>query len=131
MAYIIDADWIIEIARGNSVASQVVNALAPEVVAVSWMTLGEIYEVAFNTPHPEAYMGNLQQLLDGFVAIGVDRPIIERFAEVRALLRRQGQLISDLDIIVAATALARDLTVLTYNRRHFERVPDLRIYQAG
>jgi tRNA(fMet)-specific endonuclease VapC len=131
MAYIIDADWIIEIGRGNSVAMQVVSDLAPEVVAVSWLTLGEIYEVAFNTPHPEAYIDSLQQLLSRFAVIGVDGPIIERFAEVRALLRRQGQLISDLDILLAATALARDLTVLTYNRRHFERVPDLRIYQAG
>ena len=63
--------------------------------------------------------------------IGLDELIAERFAEIRSLLRRQGQLISDFDILLAATALARDLTVLTYNSRHFERIPDLRIYRAG
>jgi predicted nucleic acid-binding protein len=46
-------------------------------------------------------------------------------------LRRRGLLISDLDIVLAATALQLDLTVLTYNSRHFERIPDLRIYRAG
>jgi tRNA(fMet)-specific endonuclease VapC len=51
-----------------------------------------------------------------------------RFAELRAFLRRRGGLISDFDIIIAATALHYDLTVLTFNVRHFQRIPDLRIY---
>jgi predicted nucleic acid-binding protein len=49
-------------------------------------------------------------------------------AEIRAYLRRQGQLIEDFDILIAATALHHDLTLLTFNVRHFQRVPDLQIY---
>ncbi len=55
-------------------------------------------------------------------------PIMEKFAEIRALLRRRGELISDFDILLGATALHHDLTVLTYNKRHFERIPDLKLY---
>jgi len=46
------------------------------------------------------------------------------------LLRRRGEIIPDLDIIVGATALQYDLTVLT-NDRHFARVPDLKLYQPN
>ncbi len=53
---------------------------------------------------------------------------MEKFAEIRALLRRRGELISDFDILLGATALHHDLTVLTYNKRHFERIPDLKLY---
>jgi predicted nucleic acid-binding protein len=37
-------------------------------------------------------------------------------------------LIEDFDLVIAATALHYDLTLLTFNRRHFERIPDLRLY---
>ena len=53
---------------------------------------------------------------------------MEKFAEIRALLRRKGELISDFDMLLGATALHHDLTVLTYNTRHFKRIPDLKLY---
>ena len=40
-------------------------------------------------------------------------------------------MIADMDILIAATAIAHDLTMLTRNRRHFERVPGLRLYDDG
>ena len=42
-----------------------------------------------------------------------------------------GQPITDIDLLVAATALEYDFTLLTYNRRHFDRIPDLRVYDSG
>jgi tRNA(fMet)-specific endonuclease VapC len=54
---------------------------------------------------------------------------MERFAGIRADLRRRGQIISDFDILLAATALHYDLTVLSRNIRHFNRIPDLKLYQ--
>src|SRR5690348_10774485 len=60
--------------------------------------------------------------------IGLNDQIAERFTEKRAFLRRRGRLISDLDLLIAATALHHDLTMLTFNVRQFERIPDLRVY---
>jgi predicted nucleic acid-binding protein len=40
---------------------------------------------------------------------------MKRFALVRGKLRREGQLISDSDILIAATALEHDLILFTYN----------------
>jgi predicted nucleic acid-binding protein len=56
---------------------------------------------------------------------------MEHFAETRALLRRRGELIADFDLLIAATALHHDLTLLTFNLRHFERIPELRLYQPS
>jgi tRNA(fMet)-specific endonuclease VapC len=55
---------------------------------------------------------------------------MEVFARTRADLRRSGQLIADLDLLIAATALHHDLTLLTRNVRHFARIPGLRLYQS-
>ncbi len=56
---------------------------------------------------------------------------MERFGEVRAVLFRQGKIISDFDILIGATALYYNLTVFTFNIKHFERIPDLQIYKPN
>jgi predicted nucleic acid-binding protein len=53
---------------------------------------------------------------------------MKRFALVRGKLRREGQLISDSDILIAATALEHDLILFTYNIRHFNHIPNLKLY---
>jgi tRNA(fMet)-specific endonuclease VapC len=62
--------------------------------------------------------------------LGLSDPIMERFARLRAEFRRQGTRIPDFDLVVAATALHHDLTVLT-NDAHFGRVPGIKLYQAS
>lgn len=52
-------------------------------------------------------------------------PILERYADIRLGLRR-GRLIGDIDTLIAATALERDLTVVTLDP-DFERVPNLKL----
>jgi tRNA(fMet)-specific endonuclease VapC len=48
-------------------------------------------------------------------------PIAVRFAEIRALLTRRGELISDFDLLIGATALHYEHPVLTCNLKHFSR----------
>ncbi len=36
----------------------------------------------------------------------------------------------DADLLIAATALEHDLTLMTQNLRHFNRIPDLKLYQS-
>jgi len=48
-------------------------------------------------------------------------------AELYAHLAQQGNLIGSHDLIIAATALAHDCTLLTANRNEFIRVPGLKL----
>lgn len=90
--------------------------------------MAEIYDAAFNSPNPEAHLANSRQFLGGLRTIGLNDQIAERFAETRSFLRRRGMLIPDFDILIAATALHDDLTLLTFNVQHFRRIPDLRVF---
>lgn len=47
--------------------------------------------------------------------------------DVLAHLARRGELIGVEDLLIGATALAREYTVVTGNVRHFERIPNLRV----
>jgi tRNA(fMet)-specific endonuclease VapC len=51
----------------------------------------------------------------------------DRYGEIKALLKRQGIPIGEMDTQTAAHALAENLILVTRNTRHFERVPGLKI----
>ena len=60
----------------------------------------------------------------------IDRETGRLFGRERRRLDEIGQPLGPLDLMIAATALRHDLTLLTNNRRHFERIDGLRIETA-
>lgn len=127
--YLLDTDWIIQALTGRELAVQTLRRLAGSQVYVSLITVGELYERTFVSANPQAHLQTFRQFMVPYRHLGLNEPIMERFAETRAALRRSGQIIPDFDMLIAATALHHDLTVLTFNLRHFARVPDLESYE--
>ncbi len=56
-----------------------------------------------------------------------DEPAARTYAELRAELERGGRPLDEPDLRIAAIALSRNLTLVTGNVRHFNRVPSLRV----
>ena len=77
---------------------------------------------------PEAHIQTLHSFFRHFQLLNLNLPLVEKVAAIRSLLRWRGELISDFDILIGATALHYDLTLLIYNTRHFKRIPDLKLY---
>jgi tRNA(fMet)-specific endonuclease VapC len=55
----------------------------------------------------------------------IDEPAAEEFGRFKALLRRAGRPIGDIDLFIAGVAVSHGLTVVTNNTEHFVRIPDL------
>ena len=66
----------------------------------------------------------------GIEIVDVDWEICRIFARERGRLRAAGMPIPDFDLMIGATALRYNLTLLTNNRRHFERLTGLQIISA-
>src|SRR5712691_2772789 len=128
MRYLLDADWVAQVLAGLSEAVLAHKRINPTEIAISYITIGEIYDVAFSYANPQAHLKTFRQFLAPFFLLDLNEPIMERFAEIRSYLRRCGEISSDFDMLIGATALYHDLTVLTYNTRHFTRIPDLQLY---
>jgi tRNA(fMet)-specific endonuclease VapC len=62
-------------------------------------------------------------LLDSIPALEVDRNAAQKAAETRLELDRTGMTIGMADSLIAGIVLLHGATLLTRNRRHFERVP--------
>jgi tRNA(fMet)-specific endonuclease VapC len=98
-------------------------------LAISLVTYGELYEGIYYGRDPSAQELGFQQFLRRVEVLPLTRRIMRRFARVRGELRSQGLLIPDPDLLIGATALHHDLTLVTGNRRHFARIPGLRLHQ--
>jgi tRNA(fMet)-specific endonuclease VapC len=66
-------------------------------------------------------------LLSALEILPLEPPAVQRYAELLHHPTRQGTPIGPDDLLIAAHALAADLTFVTANTREFERVPSLRV----
>jgi tRNA(fMet)-specific endonuclease VapC len=128
MTYLLDSDVVADWLNGVPSAVQLVARLAPAGLAISEVTYGEIYEGIYYGRNPKQAERVFQQFLRSVDVLPLTRLTWRRFARIRGELRRTGQLIGDPDLLIAATALQRNLTVVTGNRRHFTRVAGLKLY---
>ncbi len=59
--------------------------------------------------------------------VWIRKETVEKAAEIYAYLKKDGNLIEDADILMAAIAIVEDLILITNNTNHFNRVKELRI----
>jgi tRNA(fMet)-specific endonuclease VapC len=127
MHYLIDTDWAIHYLNNRSDIVQRLHVLQDDGLAPSLISLAELYEGVFYSRDPEGDERDLQDFLRGVTVLGIDDGTCRIFGRERGRLRASGTLIGDFDLLIGATALHYNLTLLTNNRRHFERIDGLRI----
>lgn len=131
MRYLIDTDWVIDFLKGLPDATLLLRALAFEGAAISLITVGEIYDGIYGSTDPQASEEGFRGFLDEVTILPLDQPIMQCFARLRLDLRRKGQRLSNLDLLIAATAIQNDLKLVTRNLGHFQRISGLSLYQIG
>lgn len=128
MRYLIDTDWVIDHFRQVERVTRRLDELVPEGLALSIVSLAELYEGVYYSRDPV----QSEQALNRFLApeltiLGIDEETSQIFGRERGRLRREGKSIGDLDLFIAATCLRNNLTLLSNNRRHFELVEGLTV----
>jgi tRNA(fMet)-specific endonuclease VapC len=124
LAYLVDTDWAVWWMRGRSEVVARLTAMERDGLAISIITLAELYEGIESTRDPEAARPVLNDFLKLVAVIPFSEKVAARFGTEAAKLRHLGQPLPDFDLVIAVTALQHGLTLLTEDR-HFERIPSL------
>ncbi len=119
---LLDTDTCIHILRGNMAVIERRAATSDEVVT-TWINAAELYYGAAKSSAPAKNRTLVERLLATLPVLGLDEVAVQIFGEAKALLERQGRRLADADLFVGAIALAQRATVVTGNRRHYERIP--------
>lgn len=127
MAYLIDTDTIIFALRGDSsvLAKFEENKNLP--FSISMITYAELVFGAKRSQNEQKNMIKVNHIRDIYPIEELNEGVMEVFADIKAKMFDKGIRIEDMDLLIAATAIYNELTLVTNNTKHFENVPNLKI----
>lgn len=102
----------------NSVATQ---------LCVSSVTVAELIYGAENSQYPEKNLYIVENFLSRLQILDYGLEAAIQYGNIKAILRKTEQLISDNDLHIAAHARSKGLILVTNNTKEFERVPALQL----
>jgi tRNA(fMet)-specific endonuclease VapC len=127
VGYLVDTDWIIDHFNRVEGTTQKLKELRPAGIAMSVISLAELYEGVIYSRDPSRSQQALDTFLQEIPVLGVDEEICKAFGRERGRLRQQRKTVSDFDLLIASTCLCNGLILLTNNRRHYEMIEGLQV----
>ncbi|OGG29855.1 hypothetical protein A2971_01350 [Candidatus Gottesmanbacteria bacterium RIFCSPLOWO2_01_FULL_46_21] len=123
MTHLLDTDCIINHLRGRT-------EIIPEsdkTFAMSVVTMGELLYGAERSDNPKKTRAAISIFQSEFQVsiMDITEQIVARYASIKAALSKRGVLIEDFDLLIAATAITHNLTLVTANTKHFKRIKGL------
>jgi len=103
------------------------HALEPGQVCLAAIVKAELLHGARRSRRVEENLGLLREFFAPFASLPFDDLCAEHYASIRTELEAAGTPIGAHDLLLAATARAYDLVLVTHNVREFSRVAGLRL----
>lgn len=126
MKYLLDTNTCIRYINGRS--SQI-RAKLPTIpladVAVSAITKAELFYGSAKSQTPQQSLQKQLEFLATIPSLPFEDAAASEYGQIRAKLEKLGTPIGSNDLLIAATALAHGLILVTHNTREFGRIPDL------
>ncbi|MGL4512401.1 MAG: type II toxin-antitoxin system VapC family toxin [Lacipirellulaceae bacterium] len=91
------------------------------------IALAELHAGAALLPDPTARAAEIDDLLRDVRVVPFGTAEAKAFGVLRAQLRAAGLTVNPFDLLIASTAIAGDMTLVTHNTKHFDRIPGLRL----
>ncbi len=127
MEYLLDTDWAIDYLHKADRTVRRLEELLAAGIGISIVSLAELYDGLVGSKTPDGDAEALRLLLQVVDVIQLDDAACRIFGRERYRLRATGNIIGDMDILIGATAISKGLTLLTHNRKDFERIQGLKL----
>jgi predicted nucleic acid-binding protein len=127
--YLLDTSVVAAYLQNRKTAVEILTPwIKKQEAATSILVYAEVTEYIKGHSDFPKRASDLRSLLRSIYPYFLTYSILERYADIRRMLRPHigGGLIGDIDTLIAATALERNLTIVTTDR-DFERVPQLKV----
>ncbi len=127
MNYLIDTDIIIYSLKRTEPVVAKFQEYRNYPKSISVITYGELVYGAKKSENVEKNMATVHRIAEIFPVIDISPAIMESFGEMKAKLEKSGKPVSDMDLLIASTAITHNLIFVTNNTKHFSRIENLHI----
>ncbi|CAL7960308.1 tRNA(fMet)-specific endonuclease VapC [Alphaproteobacteria bacterium] len=127
MNYVLDSDTIIYFLRGNERVVSKIRSIDVDKLCTTVINQAELLYGAYNSNNPNENIKTITGFLSNIAILGFDSNAARVFGKFKSILRAEGQLITDMDLIIGSIVIDRGLTLVSNNTKHFERLKNLKL----
>ena len=127
MTTIVDTDVVSFLFKGDTRAQLYRPHLQGKTLALSFMTVAELYQWAYIRNWGEQKLTRLEEQLRAYVIVPYDNELCKQWATICVERQRLGRPISVQDAWIAATALRHGCPLVTHNRDDFANITGLTV----
>jgi len=126
MKYLLDTSLIIEYLRG---IKSIDISLLKQGSGISIITQAELFYGAYKSNKPRDNLTKIKQMIEdlGIRVLPLNEEIVEIYARLKASLETKGRRLDKFDLLIASTAISLNLSLITTNLKHFQRIPKLKL----
>jgi len=124
--YLLDTNICIYYIKGLYDLKSKFEEVGPENCFISEITLAELKFGVAKSKAKEKNQKALDNFLSGIQILPIF-PALDIYASEKAHLQKSGKIIDDFDLLIGATAVSFDLTMVTNNTSHFNRLNDIKL----
>jgi tRNA(fMet)-specific endonuclease VapC len=125
--FLLDTDTVIYSLKGHPAVMGNLQRHMHDTLKISVITFMKLYYGAFKSQQPAGNLAKIKTLEQATEIVPVGMETAELFGALKAQMESRGERLDDFDLILAACALAHNLTLVTNNTGHFKRIADLKL----
>ena len=125
--YLLDTDTVIYNLKGHDIVERNLRMHIHDPIKISIMTLMELYYGAYKSQRIESNLAKIKTLENSLEIIPASQESAEIFGIYKSRLEKLGTPLDDFDLVLASSALAHNMTLVTNNTRHFKRIQGLKL----
>lgn len=124
--YLLDTNIWIYYLKGQFDLKSKFDQVGIENLGISEISIAELKFGAYNSNRIEANLKTIEALLQQ-TRIYPILPGLDIYAKEKVRLRTKGKPVDDFDLLIASTAIAFDITLVSRNIKHFDRIDNLQL----
>ena len=125
--FLVDTDTVIYNMKGNTNVQKNLRLHINDSISICVITLMELYYGARKSQKVATNLAKIKMLEQSIETIPVGLESTEIFGLLKAQLESAGNRLDDFDLIIASCAMAHNLTLVTNNTGHFQRIDGLKL----
>jgi len=125
--YLLDTNICVFFLRGNkSIVEQIISKGVTNCF-ISEITVAELlYGIECDESNISENRKKVIELIDILSVVSITNALQE-YATQKAVLRKEGRLIDDMDLLIGATAITNNMILVTDNEKHLNRLGNIKI----
>jgi predicted nucleic acid-binding protein len=125
--YLIDSDILIYFLKGKKEVVQKLSQVPIDNLYISRINYTELIYGAYNSARVKENLKVIEPFLENFKILEFTKNSSFIFAKEKARLKKSGNIIADMDLMIASIAIENDCMLLSNNIKHFQRVQNLKL----